>query len=77
MPGRPVFGWQIVGLMWELTYFLIAVCHRSLYLCSEMYDERLLREDTSNRELISKFVLLKVCGCTIEARAVHDDVLLT
>ena len=62
----------------ELTYFLAAVCPRTLYLCSEMYEEKLLRECTSNRELISKLVASRVCGCktecTNEARVVRDDV---
>jgi hypothetical protein len=87
--GRPVFGWRVMDKTWELTYFLAAVCPRTLYLCSEMHEERLLREHTSNRELISKFVRSRVCECTIEmhgcaqrttdectieARAVRDDV---
>jgi hypothetical protein len=54
------------GKTWELTYFLIAVCHRTLYLSVQCGYERLLREYTSDRELIYEFVTSKVDGCKTE-----------
>jgi hypothetical protein len=61
-----------------LTYFLIAVCHRTLYLSVQCGYERLLREYTSDRELIYEFVASRIYGCktecTIGARVMRDDV---
>jgi hypothetical protein len=54
------------GKTWELTYFLIAVCHRTLYLSVQCGYERLLREYTSDRELIYEFVASRVHGCKTE-----------
>ena len=72
----PKFGLNVAGLTcvwlanrgktWELTYFLIAVCHRTLYLSVQCGYERLLREKTSDRELISEFVTARVDGCKTE-----------
>ena len=34
--GRPVFGWQVVGETWELTYFLawLSVTGHSIHQCN-------------------------------------------
>ena len=76
--GRLICVWQANrGKTWQLTYFLIAVCHRTLYLSVKCGYERLLREYTSDRELICEFVASRVYGCktecTNEARVVRDE----
>jgi hypothetical protein len=67
----------LAGETWELPYFLAAVFHRILYLCTDCMYERLLREDSSSQELISKFIASNVFGCTIEVRGVCDVQLMT
>ena len=64
--GCPVFGWRVVGENVGVDLFSCSCLSQDTLFMQWMYEERLLKEYTSDRELIPNFVTSKVDGCKTE-----------